>query len=206
GLEVERDAAGHGVLKNEAVFIPPVGQFGGFLDTVLVGVQCEQAQPGAELAEVLDAGADGLDVLVGGLGKLVSAEGVETGHDGEQKVSHVVAESGAEGADGGHALGEAQLPLALLEAAGLLPCLLGLAVKLDEDGDRGAKDLRDDGSEDVVDSAEAVAAAGVDLVHVDGGDEDDWGVGGALPRADEPGGLEAVYIGHADVEDDGGEI
>ena len=78
-------------------------------------------------------------------------------------------------------------------------------VQLDEHLDLGAQHLRHHRRQDVVDRAERVAARGLHLVGV-GGDEDDRRVRRALVLADQRGGLEAVDVGHVDVEQDHREL
>ena len=83
--------------------------------------------------------------------------------------------------------------------------LLVLAEELEEDGDLRLQDGGVDGRRDVVDRAERVAARGAFLVAV-GGDEDDRRVLRALALADQLRGLEAVHVGHVDVEEDQREL
>ena len=78
-------------------------------------------------------------------------------------------------------------------------------VQVDEDLDLGAQDLGHDRREDVVDRAERIAARRLHLVGVRG-DEDDRRVRRALVLADQRRGLEAVDVGHVDVEQDDREL
>ncbi len=78
-------------------------------------------------------------------------------------------------------------------------------LQLDEHAHLGAQHLGHHRRQDVVDRAERVAARGLDLVGV-GGDEDDRRVGAALVAPDQRGGLEAVDVGHVDIEQDHREL
>jgi hypothetical protein len=77
--------------------------------------------------------------------------------------------------------------------------------QFDEDPHLGAKDLGHHRRQDVVDRAQRVAAAGLDLVRV-GGDEDDGGVRRSLVTPDESGRLQPVDVGHVDVQQDHREL
>jgi hypothetical protein len=78
-------------------------------------------------------------------------------------------------------------------------------VQVDEDLHLGAQHVGIDRREDVVDRAERVAEAGLHLVGVRG-DEDDRRARRSLVLADQLGGLEAVDVGHVDVEQDRREL
>src|SRR5439155_847662 len=80
------------------------------------------------------------------------------------------------------------------------------APELDEDGDLRAQDDRVVGLEHVVDRARLVAAEDVVLLLGDRRHEDDRDRARALPALDVVGGLEAVELGHLDVEQDHREI
>ena len=87
--------------------------------------------------------------------------------------------------------------------------LLGLALEVEEvheDGDLGAQDDRVEGLVQIVDGPDVIAAPRVDGVPVGRRQEDDRDVARALTRLDHAGGLVAVHAGHADVEQDGGEV
>ena len=97
-------------------------------------------------------------------------------------------------------------PLELAQPLGLEADLVRLQHEVDEDAHLGAEDLRHHRGEDEVDGAEPVAALEVGLAGAVGGDEDDRGALGALPLADQLGGLEAVHPRHPDVEEDDREV
>ena len=78
-------------------------------------------------------------------------------------------------------------------------------VQVDEDLHLRAQHVGIDRREDVVDRAERVAEAGLHLVGVRG-DEDDRRARRSLVLADQLGGLEAVDVGHVDVEQDRREL
>jgi hypothetical protein len=92
--------------------------------------------------------------------------------------------------------------LLLLELLRLTPKLLRLLMQLDEDRDLRAQDFRIERLEDVVDGAGGVAAEDLLLVLRDRGDEDDGHVLRPLALLDQRGGLEAVELGHLDVQQD----
>ncbi len=81
-----------------------------------------------------------------------------------------------------------------------------LAMQLGEDGDLRAEDGRVHRLVQVVDGAAAVALEHVLVLVVVGGQEDDRYPGGLLPRLDRLRQLEAGHAGHADVEDQKGEL
>ena len=99
------------------------------------------------------------------------------------------------------ALGDAPLEIRrqLLE----LPVL---PVQLGEDAHLGAQDLRDHRHRHVVDGARLVAADAIEVGHLDGGDEDDRRLLVARMPADHLRQLEAVEIGHADVDEHDGDV
>jgi hypothetical protein len=78
-------------------------------------------------------------------------------------------------------------------------------VQVDEHPDFRAQHLGDDRRQDVVDRAERIAADRLHLVGV-GGDEDDRRVRRALVLADQRRRLEAIDVGHVDVEQDRREL
>jgi hypothetical protein len=80
------------------------------------------------------------------------------------------------------------------------------APQVDEDRDLGAQELRVVGLEEVVDGARGVAAEDVLALLGDRRDEDDRDVARALALLDVLGGLEAVEVGHLDVEQDHREV
>jgi hypothetical protein len=84
----------------------------------------------------------------------------------------------------------------------LLADLFGLLVEVDEHRHLGAQHVRLDGRQDVVDRPERIPASGIRIVAVCG-HEDDRGVLGAAPLANQRRGLEDIHPGHHDVEKDG---
>jgi hypothetical protein len=78
-------------------------------------------------------------------------------------------------------------------------------VQLDEHFDLAAQDLRDHRRQDVIDRAQRIPARGLHLVGVRG-HEDDRRVLGLAVLADQLGGLDAVDVGHVDVEQDDREV
>ena len=89
---------------------------------------------------------------------------------------------------------------------GIQPLQLArLAVKLGEYLDLGAQHRRNDRHRHVIDRAHLVAAQAIDVVHLDGGDEDDRRALKPRMLADHGRELEAVEFRHADIDqDDGG--
>ena len=79
-------------------------------------------------------------------------------------------------------------------------------MELDEDRRLGPEDLGDDGTEDEVDGAQRVAPRHVQLSLLESRDEDDRGVLGGSPLADQRRRLEPVHIAHPDVEQDQREV
>ncbi len=84
--------------------------------------------------------------------------------------------------------------------------LPGLAVKLGEDPDLGAQHLGDDRHRHVVHRAHLVAAQAIHIGQMDGGDEDHRRLLEARMLADHRRELEAVEIGHADVDQNDGDF
>ena len=91
--------------------------------------------------------------------------------------------------------GEAKFVVHVLE-------LPGFAIKLGEDADLGAQQLRNHGNGDVVDGATLVAANAIEIGEMHARDEDDRRALIARMLANQVGEFEAVDIGHADVEED----
>jgi hypothetical protein len=83
--------------------------------------------------------------------------------------------------------------------------LLRLAEEVDEGGDLGPQDLREDRREDEVDRAARVRVDLLGLVAAEGGEEDDRRVLRLLALADQLPGLVAVHDRHASVHEDRGE-
>ena len=84
-----------------------------------------------------------------------------------------------------------------------LGCQVGaLAVQVDEDRHLGLEHLRIHGLHDVVDGADPVAALRPFGVLARRAQEQYGSVAGALEPADQRGGLEAVHLGHAHIEQD----
>ena len=81
-----------------------------------------------------------------------------------------------------------------------------LLVQVDEDRDLRAQHVRVERLEQVVDRADRVAAEDLLALLVDGRQEDDRDVLGALALLDELGGLEPVQARHLDVEQDRREV
>ena len=79
------------------------------------------------------------------------------------------------------------------------------AIEVHEDAHLAAQDRRHDGRQDVIDGAELVAALRLHLVGI-GRDEDDRRVRRPAVLADELSRLDAVDVGHVDVEHDDGEL
>ena len=100
--------------------------------------------------------------------------------------------------------GLAQLHLAQL--LGLPAHGLGLVEELDEDPHLGPQRMGLVGLEDEVGRAQLVAGLDVRLGAVEGRHEDDRHVLGVGPGSDQPGGLEAVQVAHAHVQQDQGEV
>jgi hypothetical protein len=92
------------------------------------------------------------------------------------------------------------------EQLGLLMDLLVLLPELDEDRNLGAQDLRVERFEHVVDRADLVAAEDVPLLFRECGQEDDRDEARPLALLDHLGDLEAVEVGHLDVEQDHREV
>ena len=166
---------------------------GGAPAVAIVGVN------GGELAERAALGG----AEPGDLGPhLVAAHDRAVGRGDPQAERHEVGEAA-----------KAKLALALEPRAlgGVQELLLpadGLAaqVKLDEDGDLAAQDLRIERLEKVVHRTVLVAGELVRRVGVERGHEDDGNVRAALARLDEACGLVAVEARHAHVHEDGGEV
>ena len=121
----------------------------------------------------------------------------DEGHDRGRRCGSVDGERGLRQA--------AELRRALLEGVGLAAELLGLSEQLDEHPDLRPQHLRHDRRHDVVDRAQGVAPGAVRLV-TGRGHEDDRGMLRPGACADERRGLEAVHLGHVDVEEDDREI
>ena len=92
------------------------------------------------------------------------------------------------------------------EQLGLRADLLVLLPQLDEDVDLRAQDLRVERLEDVVDRADLVPAEDVAILLREGGQEDNRDHARALALLDHLGDLEAVEVGHLDVEQDDREV
>ena len=106
----------------------------------------------------------------------------------------------------GAGAGDLFQPLHLVALAGpqrrFLEEALLARVLLEEDAHLGEQHLPVDGFDQVVDRAVGVALDDLALLAVDRRDEDDGRVAGALARADQRRGLEAVEVGHLYVEKD----
>jgi hypothetical protein len=108
-----------------------------------------------------------------------------------------LAQLGGRGFEGRRSLDDALLQLAIETFQ-----LLGLAVELGEDLDLGAQDLRNHRHGDIVDRAVAIAAQEVQVCEEHGRDEDDRRLLEARMLAHHPRQLEAVQVGHEDVDQD----
>jgi len=80
------------------------------------------------------------------------------------------------------------------------------AVELGEHLDLGTQHLGDDGHWHVIHRAHLVAAQPIEIADLDRRDEDDRGLAEARVLADHRGELEAVELGHADVDEDDGNL
>ena len=115
-----------------------------------------------------------------------------------------------------HRVGERAVPvlaltarrseLALSHQLGPALQLHVLAVEIDEHRDLRTQDLRVERLEEIVDCAGRIAAKNVMLLLRDRGEEDDRDRTRLLPLSDQPGSLEAVELGHLDVEQDHGDV
>ena len=125
-----------------------------------------------------------------------------------EQAAQRMAQLGQEGRAAGRLFGHQQRRL----GGGLRDARIGLPrdatlqqLQLDEHPHLGAQHLGHHRRQDVVDRAQRIAARGLHLVGV-GGDEDDRRVRRALVAADQRGRLEAVDVGHVDVEQDHREL
>jgi len=79
---------------------------------------------------------------------------------------------------------------------------LGLGEELNKDRHLGPNHFRHDRREDVVDGAQGVTPRHLRICLVECGDEDDRGVLRQRTLTNHAGRLEAVHVGHPDVEQD----